>query len=187
MMFKLVTNRLVNVRTWTRGVDREQFQFKEQPGNYLLYVGRVSIEKNLEDFFALDGYKVVVGDGPMLEQYRKEHGHRNDLQFRGALKGQELVDAFAGAKCFVFPSKTDTFGLVMIEAMSCGTPVAAYPVQGPIDVVEPNLTGVLSEDLQDAVNRAILLPRGLVHKYSEIWSWDNCATQFLNNTKVNYD
>ena len=117
--------------------------------NYILYVGRVSKEKNLEAFLNLPTQesKVVVGPGPMLDVYKATY---KDVEFVGPKFGNELAQFYSDASVFVFPSKTDTYGIVMIEAMACGTPVAAYPVTGPIDVIEPNLNGCVNEDLEKA-------------------------------------
>jgi len=164
-----------NVKPWTRGVDRTLFK----PGKrkvlcgkpLLVCVSRISKEKNLEAFFELEypgATKMMVGDGPMLETYKKQYP---DVHFVGAKRGQELADYYQQADVFVFPSRWDTFGLVMIEAMACGTPVAAYPVQGPIDVIEPNVTGVMNESLQYAVARAVELDRDTVHEESLKWNW----------------
>ena len=164
-----------NVKPWTRGVDRTLFK----PGKrkvlcgkpLLVCVSRISKEKNLEAFFELEypgATKMMVGDGPMLETYKKQYP---DVHFVGAKRGQELADYYQQADVFVFPSRWDTFGLVMIEAMACGTPVAAYPVQGPIDVIVPNVTGVMNHNLQQAVVRALDLDRDIVYNASLKWSW----------------
>jgi glycosyltransferase involved in cell wall biosynthesis len=164
-----------NVKPWTRGVDRDLFKPAERTAlcgkPLLVCVSRVSKEKNLEAFFELEypgATKMMVGDGPMLETYKKKYP---DVHFVGAKRGQELADYYQQADVFVFPSKWDTFGLVMIEAMACGTPVAAYPVQGPIDVIEPNVTGVMNHNLQQAVARALDLDRDVVYNGSLKWSW----------------
>lgn len=162
---------------WTRGVDREQFVFNDNPEEYFLCVSRVSKEKNLEDFFNLPGRKIMVGDGPMLEEYKQKYP---EVEFTGLKTGKELASYYQDAFCFVFPSRNDTFGLVMIEAMACGTPVAAYPVTGPIDVVEPGKTGYLDNDLKNAVRKCLGLDRQKVYTYSEKWSWENCAKQFIS-------
>ena len=172
------------VISWTRGVDRDIFTpnlRKELPAKYLLCVSRVSKEKNLEDFFELDypGYqKIMVGDGPMLETYKKKYP---DVTFTGFKTGADLARYYANAEVFVFPSQWETFGIVMIEAMACGTPVAAYPCQGPEDVVDQGVTGFLEEDLSTAVHRCLGLDRNKVVTSSQRWSWDRAWEIFRDN------
>lgn len=169
---------------WTRGVDRSIFNpelRKELPSRYLLCVARVSKEKSLEDFFELDypGYqKVMVGDGPMLEKYRKQYP---DVCFTGAKRGKDLARYYANAEVFVFPSQWETFGIVMIEAMACGTPVAAYPCQGPEDVVEQGVTGFMNESLEDAVTACLQLDRDSVYRGSLRWTWERAWHIFRDN------
>jgi glycosyltransferase involved in cell wall biosynthesis len=169
---------------WTRGVDRDVFHPAhrvETTSRYLLCVSRVSKEKNLEAFFELDypGYlKVMVGDGPMLETYKQQYP---DVHFTGFKTGQDLAQYYANAEVFVFPSEWETFGIVMIEAMACGTPVAAFPVQGPLDVVDKGVTGCLNDDLKQAVNDALMLDRKLVWNGSARWSWDRAWEIFRDN------
>jgi glycosyltransferase involved in cell wall biosynthesis len=169
---------------WTRGVDREIFNptlREEFPGKYLLCVSRVSKEKNLEEFLGLNypGYqKIMVGDGPMLETYKKRYP---DVTFTGFKTGVDLARYYANAEVFVFPSRWETFGIVMIEAMACGTPVAAYPCQGPEDVVEPGVTGFLEEDLATAVHRCMGLSRDKVLEGSQRWSWQRAWEIFRDN------
>ena len=164
-----------NVKPWTRGVDRELFKPAERPTRsampVLLNVGRVSTEKNLKKFYELEvpGTKIQVGDGPKLEEYKKEYP---DVMFVGAKRGQELADYYQQADVFVFPSCWDTFGLVMIEAMACGTPVAAYPVQGPLDVIEQGVTGIMDKNLNISVTNALDLDRKQVYNESKLWSWE---------------
>lgn len=164
------------VKPWTRGVDRDLFKPINKKPNIknpiLVCVSRVSLEKNLEHFFRLEisgAKKIMVGDGPMLEHYKKKFPTVN---FVGSKQGQELASYYQTADCFVFPSKWDTFGLVQIEAMACGTPVAAFPVQGPLDVIDQNVTGIMSEDLTEAVNLALTLDRNSVYEESKYWSWE---------------
>ena len=169
---------------WTRGVDRTIFRSdlrEEFPGKYLLCVSRVSKEKNLEDFFELDypGYqKIMVGDGPMLETYRKRYP---DVHFTGFKTGVDLARYYANAEVFVFPSRWETFGIVMIESMACGTPVAAYPCQGPEDVVDEGVTGCIRGNLKNAVDAALKLDRNQVLVGSQRWSWDNAWRIFRDN------
>ena len=174
-----------NITDWSRGVDTELF--KPGPGRFadlrrpvFLYVGRVAVEKNLPAFLSLDlpGTKVVVGDGPdrrMLEQRFPE------AVFAGMKSGAELASYYQRADVFVFPSRTDTFGLVLIEAMACGTPVAAYPVRGPIDVVKDPKAGVLDADLGAAALAALQLDRDHVHHYGRQYSWQFCTQQFVSS------
>jgi glycosyltransferase involved in cell wall biosynthesis len=169
---------------WTRGVDRDIFNpalREEFPSKYLLCVSRVSKEKNLEAFLDLDypGYqKIMVGDGPMLETYKKQYPA---VTFTGFKTGVNLARYYANAEVFVFPSQWETFGIVMIEAMACGTPVAAYPCQGPEDVVEPGVTGFMEENLSTAVHRCLGLNRDTVLAGSQKWSWQRAWEIFRNN------
>jgi len=172
------------VISWTRGVDREIFKPDlrvETVSKYLLCVSRVSKEKNLEKFFELDypGYlKIMVGDGPMLGTYQKQYP---DVHFTGYKTGVDLARYYANAEVFVFPSEWETFGIVMIEAMACGTPVAAYPVQGPLDVVDQAVTGFVNEDLKSAVDGCLQLNRDSVYKGSLRWSWERAWQIFQEN------
>jgi glycosyltransferase involved in cell wall biosynthesis len=169
---------------WTRGVDRTIFDptlREDVPAKYLLCVSRVSKEKNLEKFFELDypGYlKIMVGDGPMLEKYKKQYP---DVHFTGAKRGKELARYYANAEVFVFPSQWETFGIVMIEAMACGTPVAAYPCQGPEDVIDQGITGFMNESLEDAVTACLQLNRGYVEMGSQRWTWEKAWEIFRDN------
>jgi glycosyltransferase involved in cell wall biosynthesis len=172
------------VISWTRGVDRAIFtpDLREQTtAKYLLCVSRVSKEKNLEEFFELDypGYlKIMVGDGPMLETYRKKYP---DVHFTGFRTGVELARYYANAEAFVFPSRWETFGIVMIEAMACGTPVAAYPCQGPEDVIDEGITGYMRTDLKDAVDLCLKMDRDTVMTGSQRWSWQRAWEIFRDN------
>jgi len=181
-----------NIRLWSRGVDTTLFHPRpdlvaakttgaKRP--IWLYVGRVAIEKNIDAFLNLDlpGTKVVVGDGPRLETLKKKFP---ETIFKGPLFSSELADAYAGADCFVFPSKTDTFGLVLIEALACGTPVAAYPVQGPLDVIADAPVGKLHDDLKTACLKALKADRGVCRAYALGFSWEACTQQFLSNVSV---
>ena len=169
---------------WTRGVDRSIFypgQHNDTNGLTLVCVSRVSKEKNLEAFFELEytgARKIMVGDGPMLEEYKE---HYPAVEFVGAKRGQELGDYYRRADVFVFPSRWETFGLVMIEAMACGTPVAAYPCQGPEDVVDEGVTGCLNDDLKQAVKDALMLDHQRVWEGSYRWSWERAWEIFRDN------
>jgi glycosyltransferase involved in cell wall biosynthesis len=142
-------------------------------------VGRVAPEKNIDSFLGLDlpGTKVVVGDGPKLAELREKYP---DVVFPGARFGEELAAYYASADVFVFPSLTDTFGLVMIEAIACGTPVAAYPVTGPLDVLQPGVTGVMHDDLGVAAEQALQLDRDACRNAALGLSWTAIADQFLH-------
>ena len=169
---------------WTRGVDREIFTptLREQlPAKYLLCVSRVSKEKNLEAFFDLDypGYqKIMVGDGPMLEKYKKQYPW---VHFTGFKTGVDLARYYANAEVFVFPSQWETFGIVMIEAMACGTPVAAFPCQGPEDVIDEGITGCMNDELKQAVKDALMLNRDKVWEGSGRWTWEKAWQIFRDN------
>jgi glycosyltransferase involved in cell wall biosynthesis len=176
---------LAQVRPWGRGVDLGSFTpgaeppalFAGLPRPIQLYVGRVAVEKNLEAFLASGhpGSRVVVGDGPARADLQRAYP---DAHFLGALFGEELAGAYAGADVFVFPSRTDTFGLVMIEALACGTPVAAYPVTGPIDIVTPEC-GALSDRLDDAIAAALRCSRAACEAHGRSFSWQRSAEEFL--------
>ena len=142
-----------------------------------LYVGRVAVEKNIEAFLKTDqpGTKVVVGDGPALSDLKARYP---DAVFLGKRGGDDLARCYAGADVFVFPSKTDTFGLVMIEALACGTPVAAYPVPGPRDILTPE-AGAMREDLNQAIAAALTLDREACAAFGRQFSWQAATVQFL--------
>lgn len=173
-----------NIKPWTRGIDRNIFNpaiIKTQCTKpLLLNVSRVSSEKNLESFYELpiEGTKIQVGDGPKLEFYKRRYP---DVHFVGAKTGIELARYYQQADVFVFPSMWDTFGLVQIEAMACGTPVAAYPVQGPLDVIDQNVTGFMDNDLKVAVEKCLIIDRQLVYNGSLKWSWENAWEIFKEN------
>lgn len=172
------------IMPWTRGVDTEVFHprparlFGEEP--VFLYVGRIAAEKNIEGFLNLDlpGRKVVVGAGPLLEEIAARHP---DVIFTGKKTGEALAECYASADVFVFPSRTDTFGIVLLEAMASGLPVAALPVTGPIDIVIPGVTGVLSEDLREAALAALKLDRTRVVAKATEFGWERTARLFLAN------
>ena len=177
-----------NLAPWSRGVDIELFRpqpkdFLQDPRPIYMYVGRVAVEKNIEAFLQLEleGTKYVVGDGPQLEYLRHKYPH---ARFAGSKTGQELSQYYAAADVFVFPSRTDTFGLVMLEALASGTPVAAYPVPGPIDVVGDSGVGCLDEDLSKAVRNALKIDPMLCRAHALKYSWRACTQQFLNNLSV---
>jgi glycosyltransferase involved in cell wall biosynthesis len=172
------------VVSWTRGVDRNLFYPRIHRQNTeltLVCVARVSKEKNLEDFFELDypgAKKIMVGDGPMLEIYKKKYP---DVNFVGFKTGHDLAYYYNLADVFVFPSMWETFGIVMIEAMACGTPVAAYPCDGPMDVIEQGVTGFMNENLYDAIDGCLQLSRERVLAGSMRWSWEEAWKIFERN------
>lgn len=172
---------------WGRGVDLELFRPRNGdlppalaglPRPIFLNSGRVSVEKNLEAFARLDlpGSRVIVGDGPQLEKLRRRYPQ---IRMTGFLPDPELARCYAAADAFVFPSRTDTFGNVMLEALACGTPVAGYPVPGPLDVVEPGVSGVLHEDLAHAAKAALELDRRACRADAERRPWEPIVDQFL--------
>jgi glycosyltransferase involved in cell wall biosynthesis len=172
---------------WGRGVDIALFKpagaahpaFADLPRPILLHVGRVAVEKNIEAFLALDvpGSKVVVGDGPARAALASRYPHAH---FLGLLQGEALASAYRGADCLVFPSRTDTFGLVMIEALASGTPVAAYPVTGPIDVLTDKV-GAMDERLDLAVAQALTRDRRACAAYGRRFTWARSAHEFLGS------
>lgn len=173
----------VNLRRWSHGIDLERF--KPRSGVHInlakpifLYVGRVSPEKNLEAFLDLElpGSKLVCGNGPLLERYRRIYP---GVHWRGAIPRHELVDYYSAADVFVYPSRTDTFGLVMLEALACGLPVAAYPVPGPLDVVGRSDAGVLNTDLRRAALRALQVPRETARARARMFDPGAVCRQFL--------
>lgn len=176
--------RMRNVVIWSRGVELDIFRPQEakrlqSDPPIFLYVGRVAVEKNIEAFLELDlpGSKWVVGTGPALAGIRERHPRVNYL---GVLDQKELAKVYASADVFVFPSKTDTFGLVLLEAMACGLPVAAYPVTGPLDVIGENSNaGVLDEDLRKACLHALSLKRDDAAAFARRFSWRAATEQFL--------
>ncbi len=174
-----------NLRDWSRGVDTELFRPATDRTHawrkpVFLYAGRVAVEKNIEAFLALDlpGTKVVVGDGPARAALMRRHP---EVLFAGMQHGEALASYYQRADVFVFPSRTDTFGLVMLEAMACGTPVAAYPVSGPIDVVRDPAAGVLHEDLREACLAALRLDRDAVRSVAMTHAWAACTRQFVGH------
>ncbi|MFA7586986.1 MAG: glycosyltransferase family 1 protein [Novosphingobium sp.] len=185
-----------NTRPWTRGIDHATFRadgedhpaLRHLPRPILLNVGRVSAEKNLEALLGMAcvGTKVVVGDGPALEGLRQRFP---EVVFTGPMFGEELARAYRSADCFVFPSRTDTFGLVIIEALASGLPVAAYPVQGPIDLIGAEgrgshgdlarPVGALRDDLAEAVSRALSVAPADAVAYAARFTWENATDEFV--------
>ena len=193
---ELAEHGIANTRRWSRGIDPTRFwpdgdihpAFAGLPRPILLNVGRVAAEKNLPAFLSAEvpGTKVVVGDGPALHQLRAAYPQ---ALYLGELAGDELASAYRGADCFVFPSRTDTFGLVIIEALACGLPVAAYPVAGPLDILGGNGRGIddrfpatiaaLDSDLEQAITRALPLDRHAAAIFGRRYTWTAAADLFL--------
>lgn len=176
---------LKNIKRWTRGVDTELFKpsdksFLDLPRPISLYVGRVAVEKNIEAFLKMDlqGSKLVVGDGPQMAELKRKY---HDVHFVGVKEGDELAAHFAASDVFVFPSRTDTFGLVLLEALASGIPVAAYPVPGPLDVIGDAPVGCLNEDLNYAVRQALKADPAACRDYALEYSWETSTQQFLDN------
>jgi glycosyltransferase involved in cell wall biosynthesis len=176
------------IMPWTRGVDTDLFRPRDvrlfgSDKPVYLYVGRVAVEKNIAAFLDLDieGQKVVVGTGPLLETLRARYP---DVIFTGKKIGQDLAEAYASADVFVFPSLTDTFGIVLIEAMAAGLPVAAFPVTGPLDNVVQGVTGVLDHDLAAAIRGARSIDPVQVRKHALDFSWANASRLFLSNIEA---
>jgi glycosyltransferase involved in cell wall biosynthesis len=176
-----------NVMRWTRGVDADLF--RPRPGVDLglkrpvfLYVGRVAVEKNVEAFLELDlpGSKLVVGDGPSRAALERRYP---EVTFVGAKDGEELAAHYACADVLVFPSRTDVFGNVMLEALAAGTPVAAFPVPGPLDAIGDAPVGVLDEDLKRACLAALDIPRQRCRDYALAHSWEASAKLFIGNVE----
>lgn len=177
---------LPHLSHWSRGVDLDCFspqaprpaEYAELKGPILLYVGRVAVEKNIEAFLECDypGTKVVVGDGPARANLEARYP---EAKFMGKRVGRELAGFYAHADVFVFPSKTDTFGLVMIEALACGTPVAAYRVPGPLDIIEEHV-GALGDNLARAIDAARYCDRRDCARFGATYSWEAASEQFLS-------
>ncbi len=181
---KLAAQGFERLVLWTRGVDTGVFHpdhpappALELPRPLWVCAGRVAVEKNLEAFLSLElpGSKVIIGDGPARASLQQRHP---GAYFAGYRFGEELAAWLSACDVFVFPSRTDTFGLVMLEAMACGLPVAAYPVNGPIDVIRPGVSGVLDEDLRKACLAALTLERPAVRREACRYSWEAAARQF---------
>ncbi len=193
---ELATRGITQTARWSRGIDSDLFnpvgpilpEIAGLPGPVLLYVGRVAPEKNIEAFLALDfpGSKVVVGDGPALAELQRRYPKAH---FQGPRSGAALAAAYRSADCFVFPSRTDTFGLVLIEALACGLPVAALPVPGPLDILGregrgpdndlPFTLGALNHDLGDAVATALACDRQAAAAYAARFTWGRATDQFV--------
>ena len=185
---RLTEHGFTNLGYWSRGVNHELFQprtkdYLKERRPIFLYMGRVAIEKNIEAFLKLDlpGTKMVVGRGPDLEMLKKKYPQ---AVFTGYKENGELAKYLAAADVFVFPSRTDTFGLVLIEALASGVPVAAFPVQGPVDIIENGVTGFLDEDLQKAALAALALKSQACREAALRYTWEACTRQFLANIEA---
>lgn len=199
MRAQLTQWRIRNVTPWSLGVDTEQFHprrraatadpgrgrgvFGDLPGPVFLYVGRLAVEKNVQAFLALDlpGSKVVVGDGPARDGLEADHP---DAHFRGRRSGEDLAQHFADADVLVFPSRTDTFGLVILEAMASGTPVAGFDAPGPRDLIPGSGAGAVDDDLRAACLAALDCSREETRGYAELFSWRACAEAFYAQLDV---
>ena len=172
---------------WPRGVDTNLFQPRSGsdlglPRPVFLTVGRLAVEKNIEAFLALDlpGSKVVVGDGPARQDLAQRYP---SAVFLGTRKGQELAGIYASADVFVFPSRTDTYGLVLLEALASGLPIAGFPVDSTRDVIAGAPVAVLDEDLKSACLQSLALSRAACRSYAKTMTWDESARCFLSNLK----
>ncbi len=188
---ELTAKGLTQVVTWSRGADTNLFKPGKNgmyetlnlPRPIFIYAGRVALEKNLDAFLTLNlpGSKVIVGDGPPRAAFEKKYP---DVYFAGYQFGEELAKHYADADVFVFPSLTDTFGVVMLEANACGLPVAAFPVTGPIDVIKPGINGVLDDDLASACQRALDIDPDQCVQYARENSWRKCAQIVLDQVQA---
>lgn len=199
MRAQLTRWRISNVTPWSLGVDTEQFHpgrraataepgrgrgvYGDLPGPVFLYVGRLAVEKNVQAFLDLDlpGSKVVVGDGPARADLAADHP---DAHFRGRRSGEDLAQHFADADVLVFPSRTDTFGLVILEAMASGTPVAGFDAPGPRDLIPGSGAGAVDDDLRAACLAALDCSREETRRYAELFSWRACAEAFYAQLDV---
>lgn len=187
---ELIAKGFTKIRPWTRGVDTEHFNPERRidlglPGPIFLYVGRVAVEKTLEDFLSLDlpGSKVVVGVGPALDDLRARFPAAH---FKGERSNGELARIYASSDVFVFPSRTDTFGIVLLEAMASGLTVAAYPVTGPKDILADGIGGATSENLRDAALSALAMDRTAARAKALTYSWDACAAMLMERIEEVY-
>jgi len=186
---ELAARKFPHLVPWSRGVDTSLFRpleggMRQKRKPCFVYVGRVAPEKNLPAFLDLQlpGKKWVIGDGPSLAQFRLTYP---EVRFFGAKRGEDLVKHLAQADVFVFPSLTDTFGVVLLEANACGVPVAAFPTTGPQFLVREGVNGCLDSDLRAASLRALVVPRESCRDFAAHYSWESCTRQFLGNLALN--
>jgi glycosyltransferase involved in cell wall biosynthesis len=197
LMDELAERGIGNARLWSRGIDKSLFHPRHEPlpelatlpRPLLLYVGRIAPEKNLDAFLGapVAGSKIIVGEGPARRELEQRFP---EAMFLGALHGEQLARAYCSADIFVFPSLTDTFGLVLIEALACGVPVAAYPVQGPLDILGPSACGIdgqlsepagaLDASLSNAIAKAQHVSRDAAARLGASFDWEKCSDQFVN-------
>jgi glycosyltransferase involved in cell wall biosynthesis len=185
LMAELAARGFKNLGLWTRGVDTDLFRLEraieiDLPRPIFISVGRIAVEKNLPAFLSLDlpGSKIVIGEGPQERDLRRNFPN---VRYLGLLEGSALAAHLAAADVFVFPSRTDTFGVVQLEALACGVPVAAYPVPGPRDVIGDNPVGVLDEDLRTACLAALRISRDACRAFALTRSWENSAREFVGH------
>jgi len=192
LMDELKDRGFVDMKLWARGVDLNQFApgdrsfLDHHPRPIFLYVGRLAVEKSIEDFLKVDlpGTKVIVGDGPQREELEERF---KDAIFVGPKFGEELTRYYQASDVFVFPSRTDTFGLVNVEALACGVPVAAYPVRGPLEILDgaPAGCGAMSEDLRQACLDAYEKRDPVAcREWSKRFSWESASRQFIANLEM---
>ncbi len=187
LVHELTKHGFKNLGMWTRGVNATMFTpdnpaVLDLPRPIFMSVGRIAVEKNLEAFLSLDlpGSKVVIGEGPQENELKRRFP---EAHYLGLKEGQDLASCLAAADVFAFPSRTDTFGIVQLEALACGTPVAAFPVTGPKDVIRSEKVGVLDENLRAACLKALTLSRADCREYAEGFSWESSARQFIAHLK----
>jgi len=187
LMAELAARGFKNLGLWTRGVDTDLFRLEraieiDLPRPIFISVGRIAVEKNLPAFLSLDlpGSKIVIGEGPQERDLRRNFPN---VRYLGLLEGSALAAHLAAADVFVFPSRTDTFGVVQLEALACGVPVAAYPVPGPRDVIGDNPVGVLDEDLRTACLAALRISRDACRAFALTRSWENSAREFVGHVQ----
>ena len=183
MRDELTKYQFQNLKIWSRGVNTELFHpLKRRKGmkKYIVYIGRVALEKNIEAFLEIKTKmdKIVVGDGPEKQRLQQKYPY---VSFVGMKKGQDLAKYYANAETLVFPSKTDTFGNVILESLASGTPVAAYPVTGPIDILKNTVIDTLDNNIEKSLKKALKIDRNDCRKFAMQFTWDKCANQFLSN------
>lgn len=191
MKNELVSNgfNIDKLKVWTRGVKHEVFgngeKIKDFKGPVWIYVGRVAIEKNIKAFLNLDidGTKIVVGDGPQMSEVKKKYP---DVIFTGMLNDKDISNYLASSDVFVFPSKTDTFGIVLIEALAAGLPIAAYKVPGPIDITGGTEIDTLDDDLKTSALKALKIDKQKCRKLAKQYTWEECAKIFESTCAPNY-